>query len=149
MTPRRLQLRCPACGDTSVCGPVELLARIRAAGMLRKEAEPPWETVVALLPSAMQRMTCGGCGSSGLEGSEVDEDDFDEWGQGRLCTACRAPIPAERLEVFPDATRCVQCQDLPEEEAAEYCPRCGTVMQLRTASRGVTRYQLVCPECRR
>jgi phage/conjugal plasmid C-4 type zinc finger TraR family protein len=37
--------------------------------------------------------------------------DLDQSGAGDgLCVDCRNPIPAERLEVFPDAARCVRCQ---------------------------------------
>lgn len=31
-------------------------------------------------------------------------------GQGGICEDCGAVIPPERLEVLPDATRCVSCQ---------------------------------------
>lgn len=31
-----------------------------------------------------------------------------------LCTECWTPIPIERLIALPQATRCVQCQDLNE-----------------------------------
>lgn len=31
-----------------------------------------------------------------------------------LCTECWSPIPLQRLEALPNATRCVRCQDINE-----------------------------------
>lgn len=47
-----------------------------------------------------------------------------------VCVRCRAPIPAERLQAVPDATRCVRCQAASERQpsdpslSGEFCPRC-------------------------
>jgi len=35
-----------------------------------------------------------------------------------LCEGCAAPIPVERLEIFPSATSCVACQQSRERRAA-------------------------------
>jgi RNA polymerase-binding transcription factor DksA len=72
----------------------------------------------------------------------------------RACQVCRRPIARARLEAFPDATLCVDCQGKAERGEnsgpAEYCPRCGNVMRLKqTRSSGVTRYVLACPQCRK
>src|SRR5262249_44839222 len=48
----------------------------------------------------------------------------------RPCAGCGRPIPPERLEAVPDATRCVLCQQGAESAAADWhmseveCPRC-------------------------
>jgi DnaK suppressor protein len=34
------------------------------------------------------------------------------------CEGCSAPIPVERLEIFPSATSCVSCQESRERRAA-------------------------------
>jgi hypothetical protein len=38
----------------------------------------------------------------------------------RMCTECSEPIPAKRLQVRPNATRCVFCQTSHDEIAKEY-----------------------------
>jgi len=48
----------------------------------------------------------------------------------RPCPQCGQPIPPERLEAIPDATRCVPCQQRTESAASGphvselECPRC-------------------------
>ena len=47
----------------------------------------------------------------------------------RMCITCGQPIPAERLEALPDATRCARCQGAAEvprdaSDTGEACPRC-------------------------
>lgn len=42
---------------------------------------------------------------------------LDEGSYG-LCEGCGAPIPVERLEIFPSATSCVSCQQSRERRAA-------------------------------
>jgi hypothetical protein len=53
-----VQLTCPQCTAVSLCGPTELLARLRAAGMLRREKEPSSELVAELLATATDRFVC-------------------------------------------------------------------------------------------
>jgi hypothetical protein len=48
---------------------------------------------------------------------------------GRVCLSCGRPIPAERLEALPGATRCAGCQAAAEgprdpSDSGEDCPRC-------------------------
>jgi Prokaryotic dksA/traR C4-type zinc finger len=50
----------------------------------------------------------------------------------RPCIGCGRPIPPERLEAIPDATRCVLCQQRTESTASDWhvseveCPRCAS-----------------------
>lgn len=50
----------------------------------------------------------------------------------RPCAGCGRPIPPERLEAVPAATRCVPCQQRAESAPADprvsevVCPRCAT-----------------------
>jgi hypothetical protein len=149
-----LQLTCSACGAVSVCGPTEILARLRAAGMLRREKEPSWELIAELLPGAAERLACSSCGQAGLTITPL-KDEFDDMPFGsadRPCVSCGRPIPPERIEVFPDARYCAQCQEQGERgndrESPEFCPRCGAVMVPRMCSgRGISRYEMRCPDC--
>jgi hypothetical protein len=90
----------------------------------------------------------------GLTATPV-EDEFDDeaWGAVvRRCTSCKQVIPAERVELFPDVTLCVQCQRVDEAggtaDTPDYCPRCGAIMttQMHTGS-GITRYRMTCSGC--
>ncbi len=42
-------------------------------------------------------------------GKILERDQAEGQGDG-LCVDCRKPISPERLEVLPDAARCVRCQ---------------------------------------
>ena len=133
-----------------------MLARLRAAGMLRREKEPSAELVAELLSTATGRFICSECGGLGLTVAPL-EDEFDDepWGQTeRQCTSCAQVIPAERVELFPDVTLCVKCQRIDEAggpaDTPDYCPKCGAVMTTRLHSgSGITRYQITCPQCGR
>lgn len=152
------RLSCPACGWATVSGAEDAAARLRLVGVLRREGDPDEVMLAELLPGAAERMTCPGCKRIGLAVSEADEPaDADDWQAARLCEACREPIPPERLEVFPDAKRCVGCQGKSEAgvddaDEPEFCPKCGSLVELRVSSaRGLTRYRRFCtgsPPCR-
>ena len=151
-SPRFLQLQCPHCSARTVCGPEDMLARLRQAGMLRREKEPNVELVRELFLATAPRWPCSQCGHLGLSVAPAEEEFADDaWGAPRLCDACGQPIPAERLELFPGAILCVTCQQAAEQGRdhgpTEYCPRCGSVMVLRACSRGITQYVLICPDC--
>ena len=81
----------------------------------------------------------------------------------RPCAGCGRPIPPERLEVIPDATQCVPCQQRTESAPTDWrvselvCPRCAvrgvhSRMVWRTArDPTIPGYFLGCnryPECR-
>ena len=142
------RLRCPACGWQKLCGPEDMLARLRALGMLRREAQPPLAMVLELLQAQLSRLRCDACSAAGLVCLDV-ADDFDDWGTGRLCASCGRPLPAERLELLPDAQRCAACEQTHQVTAdAEFCPRCGGQLQVKSGrGPGVARYRLVCGDC--
>jgi RNA polymerase-binding transcription factor DksA len=153
-----ISIRCQNCGRRSNLSVPELLARLRELGFLRREGEPSTELAVELAQSAIadgRWGICPDCGSNGWGAAEaVDEaDDAALWGDARHCQQCGAVIPAERLEVFPNATHCARCQQQGERQASadevEYCPRCGSIMQLKAASSPGATYRMHCPACRK
>ncbi len=79
---RRMRLICPQCAAGSVCGPQEMLQRLRSLGMLRREKEPDWDLVAELFRSAAGRLPCDECGQVGLRISPA-EDDFGRRSLGR------------------------------------------------------------------
>jgi hypothetical protein len=89
----------------------------------------------------------------GLAVSAADVGEDEEWAMARSCEGCGRAIAYERLEVFPDTRLCVACQEQADRgeaaDADQYCPRCGGLMKLGQSRRGVTRYVMVCPKCRR
>lgn len=149
-------LHCPDCHWRTVLGLADATARLRLVGLLRREKAPDEAVVAELLPGAAERMTCPTCKRIGLLVQEADDEDEDDWQAAVLCEVCRQPIPPERLEVAPDATRCVACQAkaetgaLPEEP--DFCPKCGALVELRVSrGGGLTRYKRFCtgdPPCR-
>lgn len=151
-----LTWHCPACRHSEPSGSETLVARLQAAGLLRRAGKDERNDVaflLALAESAADRWNCPACGATGF--SVASEEDFqDGLAAAKSCAACGKSMPQERLELFPDATLCVQCQGAVDRGGApdtqEYCPRCGTRMQVRAArAAGLSRYALVCPQCRR
>ena len=133
-----------------------MLARLRELGMLRREKEASQELVAELFASAAGRMVCSSCNHRGLTVTEAEDvgDDDGAWNIARACVVCGQPIAAERLAAFPDAQRCVACQQAADRGAdsspPDYCPRCGTPMTLRPRrGQGLAGYEMVCPQCRR
>ncbi len=147
-------LVCTHCGERETLRPGQLLDRLRATGVLRRAKDPDPDEILELVRANLGKLTCPACERAGmkLEASATD-DDAEAWGDPKPCEACGALIPAERLELFPNTTLCVACQQANERGEdtgpAEYCPYCGNVMQLRKARSGITRYVLECPSCRR
>ncbi|HZL88078.1 MAG TPA: TraR/DksA C4-type zinc finger protein [Pirellulaceae bacterium] len=151
-----LTWHCPACRFTEPSDRQALIARLQSAGLLKrasKEELQDFAYLLALANTATNRWNCPGCGAAGY--SVAAADDFaDEFAAAKECSACGQRIPPERLELFPDATLCVDCQSAIDRGSApdtqEFCPRCGSRMQVRAArGAGVARYALVCPQCRR
>jgi RNA polymerase-binding transcription factor DksA len=148
-----VDLTCPACHKTRACDRGAIVRRLLNIKMLKADSDAENDLLLELFKSAAPRMNCEGCGAVGLRVSAGEEPAADEWQQARACRQCRRPIPAERLEVFPDAVLCVACQSGDERgtspDAPQYCERCGQIMQLRQSRNGITRYVMVCPNCRR
>ncbi|QEG34580.1 TraR/DksA C4-type zinc finger protein [Bythopirellula goksoeyrii] len=153
-------LACPDCGWRTVCSHDELARRLRKLGLLRRAPHPPDDLVDELVHTNLARLTCDQCHAAGLAIVEADDvsssADADDWQQAAICEICRKPVPPERLEIFPSARRCVTCQDAEdrglEPSAVEYCPKCGSLLEMRVSqSGGVTRYKQFCtgqPACR-
>ena len=153
MDDSRQQLICGQCGWSTVCDIEAMVDWLRGVRMLLREGEPAPLLVLELFTSAAARFTCPECGRCGLAANEADGHD-DPWGGGRACEGCGKPIPLERLEALSGVTRCAACQESADngqdDEVPDYCPGCGSIMELRRSnSGGLTRYLLVCPACRR
>jgi RNA polymerase-binding transcription factor DksA len=135
-----------------VCGPAQMLDWLRSVKMVRRDAAPEPDLLPELFRAAAARFACPQCEAPGLSVGESDVDDDEAWGMARKCESCGQPIAHERLEVFPDSQLCVACQAQSDRGAAtgpsEYCPRCGSIMTIGQSRRGVTRYVMVCPNCR-
>jgi len=148
------ELRCDACTWHRLCGPVELEKQLRAAGHFRRSETPSPELVRELLLGVAPQLNCPDCGAAGLKILLHEEE--DDWATARRCEVCRQPISPERLEAFPSALRCLNCQRAEESGESktelEYCARCGSLLELRVSQRsGITQYKLFCtgnPPCR-
>lgn len=140
------QLRCIHCNDRRICGPEDMLDELRRMGKLRREAKPDIQIILELIEHEAASLRCRACSQYGMI-VEDPSDDFD-FPDGRSCEVCRQLIPTERLEVFPDATRCAQCQDKPTPQGDDYCVRCGGRVEVRShQGAGVARYVAICSEC--
>jgi transcription elongation factor Elf1 len=112
------------------------------------------DILIELFRVSSDRFTCPRCGHGGLVANVSESLDDEAWGEARKCESCGAPIPPERLEVFPDSRLCVFCQNREERGEltgpAEYCPRCGSIMELsQSRGAGITRYIMTCRSCGR
>lgn len=126
---------------------------LRRTGKLRRAAEPEAEILVELFNASASGFACESCGNIGLIASPA-VDEASDWGGSRPCETCGKPIPAERVELFPNVKVCVNCQSRSEsgQDAAEreFCPKCGALMKMRQSQAGgVTRYVMSCSECRK
>lgn len=147
-----IQLTCPHCRASVMHGAPEMLQRVQSLGMLRREQQPAPDLVAELFRASVSRMPCGECGRTGLTLSPVPDD--EAWGGERRCEACSQLIPPERVQLLPGVKLCVACQGKRESGAAigpaEYCPKCGSVLQVKLRSGdGLAGYRQYCPECRR
>lgn len=145
---------CPACNWSAPCGLPIMIDRLWRIGLVRRDTDADRAVIAALFNSSLLKLTCPDCGHVGLATRADDDDDEEAWGMARACEGCGAPIPRERLEVFPDTRLCVGCQAGDEQNrsaavAEEYCSKCGSLMEVKLDRRGITRYQLRCPECGR
>lgn len=147
-----LTLKCPACGNLQSVSLAQMVDHLRGLGMFKRQQEPDATLVRELYAQQISLLRCEVCGQIGYGDVSSDEVDDEPWCGGRACERCRRPISAERLEVFPDARRCTECQQAGEAEDdhgdPEYCPRCGAIMQLKLrGGSGITSYAMHCPEC--
>ncbi len=154
MTPHEeIQLCCRLCGHRQRVGLPEMVEHLRQLGMFKRQREPDPQLVSELFHEQVPLLRCASCRKPGYDPDASDVWDDEQWGGARRCELCQAPIPAERLEVFPDTRRCVKCQqsaDRGEDVGAEqYCPRCGAIMKLsQRGGAGLAGYVMRCPDCR-
>lgn len=143
-------LRCRHCKTERRVDEAMMLQMLQNRGMLRRETKPDAELLRELLSTIVSDAPCQDCGSLG---ATVEDDWDDDWSDEVYCKACKAIIPAERLEVFPDTEYCPTCKGKHESgespgEEADYCPRCGGVMSLaKRTGAGLAGYQMVCGDC--
>lgn len=148
------ELVCPLCKSRRSCDFKDIVRELYELKMLRRQNKPEPAVVHELFRQSGSRLSCQKCQHVGLIVEEAEPLNTEEWGEARKCESCSVAIPPERLEVFPDATRCAQCQSTDENTAdtgePEYCPRCGNIMQPATKiGKGMAHYTLICPTCRR
>ncbi len=149
----RYELICNQCHKHMVVSSAQLQTRLRSVGLL-KRAPAEDSLLDQLLGVATGRLVCEACGQADMRVDPVVDDEVD-WNDPILCQACRQPISRERLEALPQATNCAACQTKEDtqgglEEEREYCPRCGSEMNLAPRVRqGITRYYYRCEQCRR
>src|SRR5687768_11995015 len=104
-----IDLKCPHCAWSQVHGPGQIVERLRAAGILRSNSDATRDELSELLRGVAGRLTCPACQWPGLVAAPADDEPTD-WPEARLCDSCGRPIPSERLEAIPTATRCAGCQ---------------------------------------
>ena len=149
------ELRCPACSWSEQCGPAAAARWLGRAGKVRAGREPEPAILFELLRVTAPRLACPGCGAVGLAAGPAADDEID-WPGPKPCAGCSRPISQERLEAMPGATLCAECQGQEERGGhageGEYCPKCGSLMELRLSrAGGITRYAMACtanPPCR-
>ena len=150
MSTPELELVCPACGAEELCGPAQMLARLRSIGQLRREIQPDPQFTHELFRNSVEKFACHDCDHRGLQ---VREPSRDIWKTVQVCEQCRSRIPLERLELYPDAKRCAACESVAARSGAEgreFCGRCGEILQLKLRrGGGIARYEQVCPHCGR
>lgn len=139
-------VHCRNCDHVERAGYNMMLRELRALGSFRKIDKPEPEMVQELFFRRLEFIQCAKCDQATLEISEEKVADR-EWGQANACERCKKPIPPERLEIFPETTRCAQCQDSASSSEIEYCERCGGLMTVQQSSRGISRYIAMCSEC--
>jgi RNA polymerase-binding transcription factor DksA len=149
-------LVCPRCDWCRHCLAADLLQRLQKLGVCRRANEPPVELLTELLPTYADRLLCDQCGQAGLTVQQNGTDtlsrndlDQEDWQQAIVCEVCHQPISSERIEVFPQAKRCVSCQDQADRGTEpiepDFCPKCGALVELRVSrGSGLTRYKQFC-----
>jgi RNA polymerase-binding transcription factor DksA len=137
---------CTACGHRAETGARTLAERLQAARPLKRagrEEQRDTQYLLTLANAAGNRLACPARGAANYR---VQSGESDRFALERACKACGRPIPAQRLELFPEAGLCAACQtalDLGRPlPTVEYCPRCSTLLVVRAGGAGATRYAL-------
>lgn len=142
---------CPSCNRDEATPRDVALQRLRDLGRLKRVERTETSLLLEIARLAAGEIYCPDCGAAGMElrTGAPQRDDFG----GKRCEVCQKSIDPERLEVFPDSKLCTACQRGDERgldsAEPEYCPACGTPLQPVKSTVGVTRYRMMCPQCRR
>lgn len=143
---------CPYCSWQEEGTVKELDGQLRRLGMIKREEQADLGLLLELARIKKPELRCPGCRKVGYTAEAVDPND-DGWGGGKPCANCGSEIPAERLELFPDQDLCAKCQGKVDDgrqlSGDDFCPHCGTPMVVKQTRSGLSRYQQVCPSCRR
>jgi ssDNA-binding Zn-finger/Zn-ribbon topoisomerase 1 len=153
---RTYHVACSSCDFQQYWG-IEAVARaLIRIGKLRPTAEFHPDIFCELFKAHRRSILCPSCGESRMAIREARREEIT-WDDAVRCEECGKEIPAARLEAVPGTTVCVGCLERREKgvqtpEHIEYCPRCGSPMELRPdRSSGITRYVSTCtarPACR-
>jgi len=151
---RYLDLRCPDCLWRETCGPGEVAGWLVKIRKLRPNRVPELDILYELFHAGAGQFTCPRCGRTGLEVSNALDDEHS-WPGTPTCVACGKAIEPERVRAVPGARLCAACQGQREAgrpvEEKDFCPRCGSPMEVRVIRQGNrTRYVLGCsanPPC--
>lgn len=146
---------CAGCGRRTRWSFSEAGDRLRSMGMLKRSAPEDHDTLWELWRSSLARVGCEACAHVGLtllDGAELQREmrrpDDGDWPEARACQGCGCVLPPERLELFPDTTRCAGCVAVADEAAdVDFCPRCGAALQLRWDPNS-SQYRSHCSGCR-
>lgn len=151
-------LTCKQCDEKQKWDAAGRLRALQKAGHLRKVTDPKSPLVDELFTSQVSSLPCPSCKQAGylhltwIDPQEQADSEDDDWG-GRLCKSCRQPIPAERLQVIPNATLCVACQQTEvcasncSTLSDESCPKCGNWLHIETRRSSLRTHILRCPAC--
>lgn len=150
-----LRWHCKACRYEEQTAVAELFQRLQKLGLMKRADEPDLAVALELARSSVQRSPCPRCkGNDFAPELCTQADDDEDWGDPKPCSACGKLIPAERIALFPEVELCTKCQQRLDSgnttAVDDYCPHCGTPMTMRQGrGPGLTRYELICPSCRR
>ena len=168
--PRIVTTCCPHCQHTRPWTAADRLAWMQQAGYLRRQKDPANDIVAEMFRLKLSELPCPNCqrpGSKIVANVQAIEDDDSQWDTAapaaesttavRYCSDCREQIDPDRLEFFPETTRCVACQRKQENGEStgnnasftedDLCPRCGDFLQTRRNRSSLTPYRVQCGNC--
>lgn len=170
MNTRIITTQCPHCHQSRPWTQADRLVWLHQSGFLRKHKDPVDEIVQEMFRLKLAELPCPNCHKPGVKivpTVQAVEDNDDEWdttggGEGsaaaaKYCVDCREQIDPERVELFRDVTRCIDCQRRFENgeqsgksavfSADDLCPRCGDFLQTHRNRSSRTAYRVQCQGC--
>lgn len=170
MNTRIITTQCPHCQQSRPWSQADRLIWLQQSGFLRKHKDPADEIVQEMFRLKLPELPCLNCQKSGVKlvpyVQSIEEND-DEWNtfgsvnedasEVKYCSDCREQIDPERVELFPEITRCIACQRKFESgeksgqpatfSADDLCPRCGDFLQTHRNRSSRTAYRVQCQGC--